>query len=105
MAEKHAQTNPPRYVIVPGKNHPKLFSKEFVARDWKWIDEDEDWTQGGMVAQIRHRQKPIGCRLDVQGERVKVDLGEEVYGITPGQAVAVWLGERCLGGGYTEIVF
>jgi len=101
VAEK--QTQPPRYVIVPGKDHPKLFSRGLVARDWKWIDEEEDWTQKGMVTQIRHRQRPIKCGVEVSGEKVVVEFeGEEVYGVTPGQAVAVWLDERCLGGGIIE---
>lgn len=106
VAEKKTGTSPTRYIIVPGNNHPRLFSKGLVARDWKWIDEEEDWTQEGMVSQVRHRQKPVKCRLDVKGQRVKLEFeGEDVYGVTPGQAVAVWLEERCLGGGIIETAY
>lgn len=105
VAEK--QTTPPRYIIVPGNKHPSLYSTGLVARDWKWIDEEEDWRQlSGTVAQIRHRQKPVECRVELVGGRVKVDFKEEeVYGVAPGQAVAVWLDDRCLGGGIVEIAY
>ena len=105
VAEK--QTCPPRYVIVPGNDHPRLYSTGLVARDWKWIDEEEEWRwHKGMVVQVRHRQKPVRCSVEALGERFKVEfVGEEVYGVAPGQAVAMWLDERCLGGGIVETAY
>lgn len=101
-------SSPPQYVIVPGNDHPLLYSHTVFATNWKWIDEDEDWTTDGLVAQIRHRQTPIPCNLELLDEgSVKVEFGCEdgVYGVTPGQAVAVWSGERCLGGGIIKRAF
>jgi tRNA-5-taurinomethyluridine 2-sulfurtransferase len=97
--------SPPSYVIVPGQDHPRLFSRSLIAKDWRWIDENEMMTWDGLVAQIRHRQEPIGCTLQRQdANKIKVNFKSEkgVYGVTPGQAIAVWLEERCLGGGIIE---
>ena len=98
-------SSPPSYVIVPGRDHHKLFSKGLIARNWIWIDKDEDCNVEGLVAQIRHREPPIMCQVEEVGDakmRVKFNDVNGVYGVTPGQAVAVWLGERCLGGGIIE---
>jgi tRNA-uridine 2-sulfurtransferase len=83
-----------------------LYSKALVARDWRWIDgqDDKDYI-GGIVAQIRHRQVPVDCTLQSQGDgNVRVEFEDEkgVYGVTPGQAVAVYLEDRCLGGGIID---
>lgn len=101
-------SSPPRYVIVPGNDHPLLYSHTVFATNWRWIDEDEDWTAGGLVAQIRHRQAPIPCNLEVLGTdsvKVEFECDDGAYGVTPGQAVAVWSGERCLGGGIIKHAF
>ena len=98
-------SSPPSYVIVPGRDHPKLFSKGLIARNWRWIDKDEDCNVEGLVAQIRHRERPIMCKVErVEDAKMRVKFHDVngVYGVTPGQAVAVWLGERCLGGGIIE---
>jgi tRNA-specific 2-thiouridylase len=99
-------TSPPSYTIVPGGNHPMLYSKALVATDWRWIDKQDDKDYlGGVVAQIRHRQVPIECTLERRGDgNVRVEFEDEkgVYGVTPGQAVAVYLKDRCLGGGIID---
>jgi len=98
-------TDPPTYTIVPGRDHPMLWSRELIAKKWKWIDEDDDWRGLDLVAQIRHRETPMECTLEVLWNgRIKVRFKDEkgVYGVTPGQAIAVWSGERCLGGGFIE---
>jgi tRNA-specific 2-thiouridylase len=96
--------SPPSYVIVPGKDHPMLYSHTLIARDWKWIGE-ERWCSAGLVAQVRHRQTPVGCAIEKLGNnavRIVFDTEKGVYGVTPGQAVAVWQDELCLGGGIIE---
>ena len=97
--------SPPSYVIVPGRHHPSLFSKGLIARNWRWINEDEECNIKGLVAQIRHRERPVECRVNRLSKgkiKVRFDDIDGVYGVTPGQAVAVWLGDRCLGGGVIE---
>ena len=98
-------SSPPSYVIVPGRDHPLLYSNGLIARNWRWIDEGEDCNVEGLVAQIRHRENPVGCtveRLEKDHVRIRFDSVDGVYGVTPGQAVAVWLDDRCLGGGIIE---
>jgi len=98
-------SSPPSYVIVPRRDHALLYNNGLIAGNWKWIDEDENCNVEGMVAQIRHRETPVGCTvepLDHGRVRVRVDGNNSLYGVTPGQAVAIWLGDRCLGGGIIE---
>ena len=99
-------TWPPSYTIVPGLNHPKLYSKALITRDWRWIDDQDDQDYlGGTVAQIRHRQVPVGCVVEKCGDgNIRVSFEDEkgVYGVTPGQAVALYLEDRCLGGGIID---
>jgi tRNA-5-taurinomethyluridine 2-sulfurtransferase len=96
------ETDPPRYVIVPGKGHPRLWSKAATVRDWRWITSRED-TPRTVIAQIRHRQSPVECEItEVEEGTMSVRFMEELYGVTPGQGVAVWDGARCLGGGVID---
>ena len=97
--------SPPSYTIVPGRTHPLLWSHALIAKNWRWIDEDEVFEGNCFVTQIRHRETPVVCTVERLGNdrvRIRFDTEKGVYGVTPGQAVAVWLEERCLGGGTIE---
>jgi tRNA U34 2-thiouridine synthase MnmA/TrmU len=96
---------PPSYTIVPGRDHSALYSRSLIARGWRWIDKDENWTVSGLVAQVRHRAEPVRCSVEyVSKDNVRITFENEegVYGVTPGQAVAIWLNDRCLGGGIID---
>jgi len=97
--------DPPSYTIVAGREHPKMYSGGFTAKDWTWIDEEE-FPKRGTVAQIRHQQAPLKCLItDLGPGRVRVKFTHaKAWGVAPGQAVAVWHHGRCLGGGTIEFV-
>jgi tRNA-5-taurinomethyluridine 2-sulfurtransferase len=100
--------SPAGFVIVPGRDHPSLYGRWLVVSKWKWIDEDEKWEGRPLTAQIRHRQKPIECVLQrMENTKVKLIFTNEkgVYGVPPGQTIAVYDGERVLGGGRIEDVY
>jgi tRNA U34 2-thiouridine synthase MnmA/TrmU len=99
------RVDPPSYTIVAGKGHPKMFSGALTAKNWTWIDEEE-FPKRGTVAQIRHRQTPLKCRIEDVGDgRVRVQFThEKAWGVAQGQSVAVWYHGRCLGGGTIEFV-
>ncbi|KAL1915197.1 uncharacterized protein VTP21DRAFT_7473 [Calcarisporiella thermophila] len=100
-------------VVVPGTNHPLLFSKALVAGDWNWIGSppselDRDGDEMIVEAQVRYRQNAERARVirrrDTSADRYEVRFEREVRGITPGQMVVVWRGEECLGAGVIDHV-
>ena len=67
---------------------------------------DVSWVAGtppegrGLTAQIRYRGRPLPAALmhDDDGMRVRFD-GDRPIGVAPGQAVVIYAGDECLGGG------
>jgi tRNA-specific 2-thiouridylase len=56
-----------------------------------------------LMAQVRYRQKPVAATLEIAtDDSVSVRFSEPVFGITPGQSLALYDGECVLGGGVIE---
>lgn len=121
--------------VVKGLNNARLFGKGMVVEQWRWLGGDAEkaalgiksgddktienaiW-ESGLVAQFRHRQKPLRiAKVEVLENsvasngslrnlpkrlRILFDIPER--SVTPGQSAALWLGERCLGGGVIKDV-
>jgi tRNA-specific 2-thiouridylase len=51
-------------------------------------------------AQIRYRHEAAEAEVFVDDERIRVRFAEPQYGVTPGQAVVLYDGDRVLGGGW-----
>jgi tRNA-specific 2-thiouridylase len=51
-------------------------------------------------AKIRYRHPAAAAEVFVQGDRIRVLFEEPQYGVTPGQAVVLYEGDRVLGGGW-----
>ncbi len=51
-------------------------------------------------AKIRYRHAAAAAHVTVDGERIRVQFDEPQYGVTPGQAVVLYDGDRVLGGGW-----
>ena len=51
-------------------------------------------------AEIRYRHAAASARVAVEGERLRVQFDEPQFGVTPGQAVVLYDGDRVLGGGW-----
>ncbi len=60
-----------------------------------WLGEDQ---REGLSAKVRSMARPAPVSFD--GEAVHFEQPE--YGVAPGQAAAIYLGERLLGGGWIE---
>jgi tRNA-specific 2-thiouridylase len=53
------------------------------------------------TAQIRYQHRPGACEVRLLGEdRMEVEFDEPQFGVAPGQGVAIYDGERLLGGGW-----
>jgi tRNA-uridine 2-sulfurtransferase len=51
-------------------------------------------------AQIRYRHEAAETEIHVEPDRIHVQFAEPQYGVTPGQAVVLYDGDRVLGGGW-----
>jgi tRNA-specific 2-thiouridylase len=54
------------------------------------------------LAKIRYRKKPARCRIESDGNKLRINFTEAQESITPGQAVVLYDGEEVLGGGVIE---
>jgi tRNA-uridine 2-sulfurtransferase len=51
-------------------------------------------------AKIRYRHPAAAAEVVVDGDQMRVEFAEPQYGVTPGQAVVLYDGDRVLGGGW-----
>lgn len=101
----------PYYVmeIRPEENEVLVGRKEELlctlveAESFNWLDGEPPGEGARVLAQIRYRHIPSPGRLEriTLGE-VKFEFEEPQWGITPGQALVCYEGERLLGGGWIK---
>ena len=99
----------PYYVtdIRPEKNQVIVGRKEDVysirveAEAFNWLNGGPPQGRDGLMAQIRYRHLPAPGRLEILSpDRVIFEFEEPQWGVTPGQALVLYEGERLLGGGW-----
>jgi tRNA-specific 2-thiouridylase len=90
-----------RAVVVGGGE--ELLRDCLVARDVNWLSGAEPASEIRASARIRHRhaEAPAAVR-PLGGGRADVRFDSPQRAVTPGQAVVVYDGEVCLGGGWIE---
>ena len=68
-----------------------------------WVAGTPPAPDRAVTAQVRYRTAPLPAALAPEGDRLRVTFtGERPEGVAPGQAVVVYDGEECLGGGTIE---
>ena len=71
-----------------------------TAEDVAWVAGHPPPADRAVRAQVRYRGAALPARLNHEGGRLQVAFtGERPEGVAPGQAVVVYDGEECLGGG------
>lgn len=86
-------------IVVQGNNHPFLFKQKLLCGNLHWIYLPPR-LPCSIYAKIRYRQKEALCTLEKYEEAVyQVTFVEPQRAITPGQAIAFYQEEICLGGG------
>ncbi|MFD0962376.1 tRNA 2-thiouridine(34) synthase MnmA [Paenibacillus chungangensis] len=92
--------------VVQGEKHPSLYSESLVATDMNWIiplSDDEGTIH--CTAKFRYRQPDQEVTVTPgQDGKAYILFKEPQKAITPGQAVVLYDGEVCLGGGRINIV-
>ncbi|BGO89620.1 hypothetical protein NBRC10512v2_001575 [Rhodotorula toruloides] len=105
IASKDAESN--TITIVP-KSHPMLRCVSLLSNDFRWISPShpppEVGPPQGFECEAQTRSLPFGalakCTVRRWGKRsLDIDLHEPLVGVSPGQTVALYKGDWCLGGG------
>lgn len=78
-----------------------LYNDKLLVKDINFHVPIEEWKE--VSGQIRYRHKPVPIeRIEKTEEGYVVKFREDVRGITPGQVIAFYEGDKLLGGGIIE---
>jgi tRNA-specific 2-thiouridylase len=98
------EIRPEENEVVVGRKQD-LFSTRVEAESFNWLDGKPRLGRTSVLAQIRYRHIPgAGWLEGLSAEDVKFEFEEPQWGITPGQALVCYEGERVLGGGWIKKV-
>lgn len=87
-------------IIAMGTDHPALFSEVFDAGPASWVRGKAPSMPGNYQFRVRHQQElPPGLvsSPDEGGHSFRVKAERPVRAIAPGQVVALYDGDECLG--------
>ena len=87
--------------LVVTQDEADLAKGSLIAAELNWLSGPRE---GRCAAKVRYRQADQACTLRLDGERATVVFGQPQRAITPGQHVAFYDGDECLGGGRIEAV-
>jgi tRNA-specific 2-thiouridylase len=79
--------------------HDDLARRELEADRPNWLV-PEIPAQFRCRAQIRYRHEAADAEVRVEADRIHVQFAEPQFGVTPGQALVLYDGDRVLGGGW-----
>ncbi|WP_425446417.1 tRNA 2-thiouridine(34) synthase MnmA [Dethiothermospora halolimnae] len=103
VADKDLENN--ILYVVQGANNPKLYSYGLIATDFNWISNKDIDNEFKCNAKFRYRQKDQDVKVKVTSDTTcKIIFDKPQKAITPGQAVVLYDGEVCLGGGIIDKV-
>jgi tRNA-specific 2-thiouridylase len=97
VADKNMRDN--ELLVVQGSDHPALFSLALTADSVHWIAGSPPTLPLHCTARIRHRQALQACIVqlsDHDGLHVQFETPQRA--VTPGQNVAFYIEDECLGG-------
>jgi tRNA-specific 2-thiouridylase len=91
-----------RLIVCQGASHPALFAPGLIfAREHSLLD--RPIPEGRCQAKIRYRQKDQLCTVKRMADGLLLAIFDQAQrAISPGQAIVMYQGEQCLGGGTIE---
>ncbi|NLC94512.1 MAG: tRNA 2-thiouridine(34) synthase MnmA [Bacilli bacterium] len=92
--------------VGQGFENPYLYSDSCIVTDVNWISPHRFNDELTCTAKFRYRQKDVNVTLKwLDDTTLKVEFGELVRAVTPGQAAVFYDGEVCLGGGFIDSAY
>ena len=92
-----------RLVVAQGLENPLLLHTHCGITDLHWISGAITELPYACSAKTRYRQRDSRCRIiALQGDTAEVEFEQAERAVTPGQALVLYQGEQCLGGGTIE---
>ncbi|MBQ9408121.1 MAG: tRNA 2-thiouridine(34) synthase MnmA [Clostridia bacterium] len=91
-----------RLIVSQGAESALLFTGEGTAENVSWIADVPPIAPGESLsckARFRHRQPLQDVTIRLSGENVSIRYAQPQRAVTPGQAVAFYINDECLGGG------
>lgn len=92
-------------LVGQGFHHEALYSTSLEAADMSLCTPKELPKRFKCTAKFRYRQPDTEVEVELHGDNATVTFAEPVRAITPGQAVVLYDGDECLGGGTIDQVF
>ncbi|KAI8844818.1 tRNA-specific 2-thiouridylase [Chytridium lagenaria] len=94
---KNTDTN--TLIVAPGRDHPALFSASVVIKNMFWINGPPEFLiKYRGVCQISSQEPWVMAVITSNVDNVvSVEFRDPQWGVTPGQHVAVYVGDECLG--------
>lgn len=103
VVDKDLSSN--RLIVAQGEHHDRLYFSACRIQDLHWISQHRE-APFQCTAKIRYRQQDNVCHIDkIENGNAVVEFAEPQRAITPGQALVLYAGEQCLGGGTIEAAF
>ncbi|MGL4606120.1 MAG: tRNA 2-thiouridine(34) synthase MnmA [Eubacteriaceae bacterium] len=102
VVEKDLEKN--ELLVVQGETHPSLYSKSLEAIDMNWVAGEPPSNAFHCTAKFRYRQQDQGVMVLLKGDRIEVQFDAPQKAVTPGQAVVLYDGNVCLGGGTIDCI-
>ena len=95
VAKKILKTNT---IIAAPENHPLNFRKEIIIKNPHWINEKPK-NNTEVLSRIRQVGELLPSKLQYEKGKLKIILKKAITGVSQGQAIVLYLGTKCLGGG------
>jgi tRNA-uridine 2-sulfurtransferase len=90
-------------IVGQGHDHPWLMSRRLLAGELSWVDGTPPAVAFDCTARTRYRQQDESCKVRVRDDgSVELAFPRAQRAVTPGQALVLYHGEVCLGGGTIE---
>ena len=87
--------------VCQGVDNKLLYTESILLDRIHWINEFKTCKDLECLVQIRHRHKPVKCKVEFN-ERINVKFEKEIRGVAPGQSAVFYKDNLCLGGGVIE---